>query len=151
MDSSEYASNEILVVDDDQAEAELTVRAIKTCNKSYKPVHLMDSEKALDYIFRKGDYTGRVNNDPLIILLDLKMSELDGSQVLHMIKSNKSTKSIPVIILTSSGEESDINRCYQLGADKYVIKPISFEKFTVVIANIISEWTGSLMIKSNLI
>ena len=98
--------------------------------QSYTDIHLKDGEEALDFLFGKGKFEGRdINMKPKLILLDLKMPKVNGMEVLHEVKSNEATKKIPVVILTSSKEDPDIMRCYELGANSYIVKPVEFDGF----------------------
>lgn len=132
---------EILLVEDNMSDAELTVRALKKNNLANHLVHLEDGQEALDYIFAEGNYSSRnIENTPKLILLDLKMPKINGIQVLQKIKSDDRTKKIPVIVLTSSKEDPDIEECYLLGANSYVVKPVQFEKFLAAVSEIGLYW-----------
>src|SRR4051812_11098890 len=116
---------EILLVEDTRSDAEMTIRAIKKSNVANNIVHLTDGKQALDFLFGEGDYSDRnLNNKPKVILLDLKMPKINGIEVLKKIKSNETTKSIPVVMLTSSRENPDIEQCYALGVNSYIVKPV---------------------------
>lgn len=132
---------EILLVEDNPDDAALTIRALKKQNLANKLVHLKDGAEALDFIFGKGDFKGRrVENGPKVILLDLKMPKVDGIEVLQKVKGDKRTRVIPVVILTSSGEDPDIKKCYQLGANSYIVKPVEFDNFAKTVANLGLYW-----------
>jgi two-component system response regulator len=132
---------EILLVEDNMSDAELTIRALKKNNLANHLVHLEDGQEALDYIFAEGNYANRnIENTPKLILLDLKMPKINGIQVLQKIKSDDRTKKIPVIVLTSSKEDPDIEKCYLLGANSYVVKPVQFEKFLAAVSEIGLYW-----------
>lgn len=132
---------EILLVEDNMYDAELTIRALKKNNLANKLVHLEDGQEALDFIFAEGDYSDRKIEDiPKVILLDLKMPKINGIQVLQRIKSDERTKKIPVIVLTSSKEDPDIQECYRLGANSYVVKPVQFEKFLQAVSELGLYW-----------
>ena len=132
---------EILLVEDNMSDAELTIRALKKNNLANKLMHLEDGQDALDFIFTEGNYSQRnIENKPKIILLDLKMPKINGIQVLQKIKSDERTNKIPVIILTSSKEDPDIQECYSLGANSYVVKPVEFEKFMQAVAELGLFW-----------
>jgi two-component system response regulator len=118
---------EILLVEDNPLDAEMTLRGLKEEKLANNVVWVKDGQQALDYIFKKGAYADRGNTDPRLILLDLKMPRVDGLEVLRAIKAEESTKRIPVVIMTSSQEESDIVSTYDLGANSYVVKPIDFK------------------------
>ncbi len=132
---------EILLVEDNMGDAELTIRALRKNNLANHLVHLEDGQEALDYIFAEGNYSNRnIENTPKLILLDLKMPRINGIQVLQKIKSDDRTKKIPVIVLTSSKEDPDIEECYLLGANSYVVKPVQFEKFLAAVSEIGLYW-----------
>ncbi|MGM0650041.1 MAG: response regulator [Bacteroidota bacterium] len=132
---------EILIVEDNPQDAEMAMRAFKQ-NKLTNKLHIVeDGVKALDFLFAKGKYADRKNmNKPKIILLDLKLPKLDGLEVLQKIKSNPDTKIIPVIILTSSKEETDIIKSYQLGVNSYIVKPVDFDKFVKAVRDLGLYW-----------
>jgi two-component system response regulator len=132
---------EILLVEDSLSDAELTIRALKKNNLANKLVHLEDGQEALDFIFAEGNYSQRnIGDTPKIIILDLKMPKINGIQVIQRIKSDERTKKIPVIVLTSSKEDPDIQECYLLGVNSYVVKPVQFEKFLQVVADLGLYW-----------
>ena len=136
----EYAV-EILLVEDNMSDAELTIRALKKNNLSNKLVHLKDGAEALDFIFGTGEYAGRnINDKPKVILLDLKMPKISGIQVLQKIKSDERTKKIPIVVLTSSKEDPDIEECYRLGVNSYVVKSVQFEKFLTAVSELGLYW-----------
>lgn len=104
-------------------------------------IHLTNGADALDFVFAQGKYTGRdINNKPKIILLDLKMPKVSGIEVLQQIKSDLRTKSIPVIVMTSSAEDSDITTCYKLGVNSYVVKPVGFDNFSKAVVELGLYW-----------
>jgi|ERR1051326_591762 two-component system response regulator len=132
---------EILLVEDTITDAELTIRALKKSNLANKIIHLKDGADAVDFIFCEGEYSGRdIINTPKVILLDLKMPKLSGIEVLKKIKSDERTKKIPVVILTSSKEDPDIQVCYQLGANSYIVKPVNFTDFVKAVSEIGLYW-----------
>lgn len=121
---------EILIVEDNANDAELMMRTLKKNNLSNSIKLLEDGEKALDYIYCKGVYKDRdCSKLPKIIFLDLKLPKVNGLEVLEKLKSDKITKKIPVIIVTSSREDPDIESAYALGANSYVVKPVDFDDF----------------------
>jgi two-component system response regulator len=131
----------ILLIEDNPEDAELTLRALKKSNGSANLLHLKDGVEALDFIFCRGPYSQRnFEIQPKIILLDLKMPRVNGMEVLQKIKSNDSTKTIPVIVLTSSKEDPDIDKCYQLGANSYIVKPVGYENFTKTVSELGLYW-----------
>jgi len=132
---------EILLVEDSMNDAELTIRALKKNNLANKLIHLEDGQEALDFIFAEGNYSERkIENIPKVILLDLKMPKINGIQVLQKIKSDERTKTIPVIVLTSSKEDPDIQECYRLGVNSYVVKPVQFDKFLDAVSQLGLYW-----------
>jgi two-component system response regulator len=132
---------EILLVEDNPHDAEMTIRSLRKVNLANKLVHLKDGAEALDFIFAKGAFAGRqIENKPKVILLDIKMPKVDGIEVLRQIKSNDITKTIPVVIMTSSKEEQDIITSYNLGVNSYVVKPVDFEGFAKAVAELGFYW-----------
>jgi two-component system response regulator len=132
---------EILIVEDNMSDAEMTIRALKKNNLTNKLLHLKDGVEALDFLFARGNYSGRkVENIPKVILLDLKMPKVNGLQVLQKLKSDERTKKIPVVILTSSNEDPDIQECYRLGVNSYVVKPVQFEQFVKSVSELGLYW-----------
>ncbi len=132
---------EVLLVEDNKGDATLTIMALKEHNLANKLIHLQDGAEAINYIFCTGEYKDRIiENHPKIILLDLKMPKVGGIEVLQKIKSDERTKTIPVIILTSSAEDPDVKRCYELGANSYLVKPVSFDDFKKVVTSLGMYW-----------
>ncbi len=132
---------EILLVEDNVHDAELTIRALQKVNLANKIVHVKDGEEALDFVFGKGMFEGRsVTDKPKVILLDIKMPKVDGIEVLRQLKSDKLTRAIPVVIMTSSREEQDIITSYDLGVNSYVVKPVNFEAFAKAISDLGLYW-----------
>lgn len=132
---------EILIVEDNPSDAEMALRAFKKNNLTNKILVVEDGEEALDYLFSKGQYaTKNKDSRPKIILLDLKLPKINGLEVLKEIKSHPETKIIPVIVLTSSKEESDIIESYQLGVNSYIVKPVDFEKFVEAVRDLGFYW-----------
>lgn len=132
---------EILLVEDNPDDAELTIRALKKNNIINHIVHLKDGDEALDFLFRNGEYANLpYSNHPKFILLDLKMPKVNGKEVIRQLKANPSTASIPIVVLTSSKEDPDIETCYQLGVNSYIVKPVGFENFTKSVAQLGLYW-----------
>ena len=132
---------EILLVEDNPADIELTLRALKKNNIANRIEVVSDGEQALDFIFAKGKYSQRdIKRNPKLILLDLKLPKIGGLEILKEIKSNSHTKMIPVVMLTSSNEEKDIIESYKLGANSYIVKPVDFDKFIVSVNDIGMYW-----------
>jgi two-component system, response regulator len=132
---------EILLVEDNPTDAELTMRALKRKNLINKLVWVKDGAEALDFLFAKGEYSDRnVDDLPKLILLDLRMPKVDGLEVLHEIKADDRTKSIPVVVLTSSKEDRDIVESYKLGVNSYVSKPVEFDEFIDAVSTMGFYW-----------
>jgi two-component system, response regulator len=132
---------EILLVEDNASDAEMTIRALKKNNLANKLLHVKDGAEALDFIFAQGNYSERkVENGPKIIVLDLKMPKINGIEVLRKVKADERTKKIPVIVLTSSREDPDIQTCYALGVNSYVVKPVEFENFVKAVTDLGLYW-----------
>jgi len=128
----EYEQIDILLVEDNPRDAELTLRGLKDQKVANQVTWVKDGEEALDYVFRRGRYAGRTSSGPRLILLDLKMPRVDGMEVMREIKNNDQTRRIPVVIMTSSREEKDIADTYNLGANSYIVKPLDFESLAEV-------------------
>lgn len=132
---------DILLVEDNPTDAELTMRALKRKNLVNKLVWVKDGAEALDLIFAKGEYSNRnVENLPRLILLDLRMPKVDGLEVLQNIKADERTRKIPVVILTSSKEDRDIVESYKLGVNSYVSKPVEFDEFIDAVSTLGFYW-----------
>lgn len=132
---------EIILVEDNPDDAALTMRAFKTRSLFNRMVHLKNGQEALDYIFNGVEFSGRkFDNHPKVILLDLKMPKINGMEVLEKIKSNPETRTIPVVVLTSSAEDPDIKKCYELGANSYIVKPVEFDNFAKTVVDLGMYW-----------
>ena len=132
---------EVLLVEDNPSDAEMTIRALKKNNLANKLLHVKDGAEALDFLFGEGEYLGReVKHVPRVILLDLKMPKVNGIEVLEKIKADFRTKNIPVVVLTSSKENPDIQECYELGVNGYVVKPVEFDEFHKAISDLGLYW-----------
>jgi two-component system response regulator len=132
---------EILLVEDNMSDAELTIRALKKNNLANKLIHVKDGAEALDFIFAQGEYSERqMENTPKVILLDLKMPKVNGIEVLRRLKEDERTRKIPVVVLTSSSEDPDIQTCYALGVNSYVAKPVEFSLFAKVVTDLGFYW-----------
>lgn len=132
---------EILLVEDNPNDITLTLRALKKHNFANKVFVVMDGEEALDYIYKKGKFSDQPKNENLkVILLDLKLPKIDGLEVLKILKSDENTRSIPVVIMTSSKEEKDLIESYNLGVNSYVTKPIDFNQFIRAVGDIGLYW-----------
>lgn len=132
---------EILLIEDNPNDAELTMRSFKKNNITNSILHLKDGAEALEFLFGSGQFEGRnLTNKPKVILLDLKMPKVDGIEVLQKIKADDNTKTIPVVVLTSSKEDPDIDKCYKLGANSYIVKPVDFDSFQKVVTQLGLYW-----------
>jgi CheY-like chemotaxis protein len=131
---------EILLIEDNPNDAELTMRAFKRNNLSNKIIHIDDGEEAMDFLFARNKYKDRNKINPKIILLDLKLPKVDGLEILRSVKSDPVTKLIPVVVLTTSKEEKDIIESYKLGVNSYIVKPVDFDKFIKAINDIGLYW-----------
>ena len=135
---------EILLVEDNPYDAELTLHALKSCNLSNHLVHVEDGQAALDFIFGTGAHVGRnVLDLPKVVLLDLHLPNVDGIEVLRQMKADERTKLVPVVILTSSREERDVHATYQAGANSYIVKPVDFEIFLEAVSDMATYWVTS--------
>jgi|SRR5258705_10227072 two-component system response regulator len=137
---NEMAQVEILLVEDNQNDAELTTRALKQNNLANNLVWLKDGAEALDFIFCTGNYAERRNGLPKLILLDLKLPKVDGIEVLGRLKADARTKMIPVVMVTSSAEERDIVDSYNFGVNSYLVKPVDFGQFIKVVSHAGMYW-----------
>jgi two-component system, response regulator len=137
-----HNSVEVLLVEDNVSDAELTIRELKKHNLANNLFHVKDGEEALDFIFATGPFAGTrdVGQSPKIVLLDIQMPKVNGIEVLQRIKSDERTRSTPVVILTSSKEDPDIKKCYDFGANSYIVKPVNFERFAEAIKNLGFYW-----------
>lgn len=136
-----YSEIEILLVEDNPNDVELTLRALKKRGLANKVFAVSDGEEALEYIFSTGRYADRgINIPPKVVLLDLKLPKINGLEVLKKIKSDDRTKSIPVVVLTSSQESIDLQECYKLGVNSYIQKPVDFDKFVEVLSEAGMYW-----------
>jgi CheY-like chemotaxis protein len=130
----------ILLADDDLNDVELTLAALAEHNLANEVVVTRDGEEALDYLYRRGKFTERDTENPAVILLDLKMPKVDGLEVLKTIKSDVSLKAIPVVVLTSSRQESDLIKSYSMGVNAFVVKPVGFQEFINAVKHLGVFW-----------
>jgi CheY-like chemotaxis protein len=130
----------ILLVEDDPKDVELTLTSLEEYNLANEVVVTRDGEEVLDYLYRRGAYTTRSNGNPAVLLLDLKLPKVGGLEVLQQIKSDQKLRMIPVVVLTSSQEESDMVASYSLGVNAYVVKPVDFHEFINAIRELGIFW-----------
>ncbi|MGF6853054.1 response regulator [Paraburkholderia sp. CI3] len=130
----------ILLVEDDPRDVELTLAALSDCNLANEVVVVRDGQQALDYLYRREEFVDRYDENPSVMLLDLKLPKVDGLEVLDTVKSDERLKLIPVVVLTSSHEEKDMMRSYKLGVNAYVVKPIDFHEFINAIKELGVFW-----------
>jgi CheY-like chemotaxis protein len=138
---SDQNSLEILLIEDNDQDAELTLRALRQHNLCNQIIRLSDGQEALDYFFsEKGAIKSKKSVRPKLILLDIKLLGINGLEVLKELKKHQETKSIPVVILTSSTEEKDIQACYKLGVNSYIAKPVEFDHFLSTMKTLGMYW-----------
>lgn len=130
----------ILLVEDDPKDIELTLNALSEHNLANEIMIARDGVEALDYLYRRGEYALRPEGNPVVILLDIKMPRLDGLQVLRQLKADEKMRLIPIVILTSSRESRDLEECYRLGVNGYVVKPVRFAKFVEAVKELGVYW-----------
>ncbi len=130
----------ILIVDDSPRDTELILEALRISNLANEVLCLGDGAEALDYLYRRGQFASRGNGQPVVILLDLKMPKVDGIEVLQQVKSDPSLRLIPVVVMTSSREEQDLVRTYELGVNAYVVKPLKFNDFVTAVTQLGVFW-----------
>lgn len=135
------AEIEIILVEDNQDDAALTIRALRANNLFNTIIHLKNGQEALDYVFNGAEFNGKkFEKNAKVVLLDLKMPKVNGIEVLEQLKSDPETKIIPVVILTSSAEDPDIKKCYELGANSYIVKPVGFDNFSKTVVDLGLYW-----------
>lgn len=132
---------EIVLIEDNPNDAELTIRGLRKNKITNSILHISDGAEALDFFFAKGKYEGRNTSlVPRIVILDLKLPKVNGIEILQKVKSDERTKSIPIVVLTSSKEERDVVESYKYGANSYIVKPVDFNKFIEAIKNLGLYW-----------
>lgn len=133
---------EILLVEDNPNDAELAMLAIRQAKFTGRIAHVDDGVKALDYLTGSGSYADRAGaRPPRVVFLDLKLPRVDGIEVLRRLKANDALRAIPVVMLTSSQELSDLDECYRLGVNSYVVKPVNFDEYQAMISGLVNYWT----------
>jgi len=135
-----FENVDILLVEDSPADAELAMRALRKGKLANHITWVKDGAEALEFIFRTGAYAGRPEQNPKLILLDLKLSKVDGIEVLKRVKSDERTRVIPVVMVTSSAEGRDVIESYKLGVNSYLVKPVDFEQFSETVAKAGLYW-----------
>jgi DNA-binding response OmpR family regulator len=140
METTNDKLGRILMVEDDPKDVELTLTALEEYNLANEVIVTRDGEKALDYLYYRGEYKTRSSGNPAVMLLDLKLPKVDGLEVLKQIKSDGELKMIPVVVLTSSKEEKDMVASYKLGVNAYVVKPVDFHEFVNAIKELGVFW-----------
>ena len=130
----------ILLVEDDPKDAELTLTALEECELSNEVDVARDGEEALDYLYRRGSFQMREGHNPAVVILDLKQPKVSGLEVLRQMKADETLKQVPVVVLTSSREEQDLTKSYNLGVNAYVVKPVDFHKFIEVVKYLAVFW-----------
>ncbi|HYF42390.1 MAG TPA: response regulator [Ramlibacter sp.] len=130
----------ILLVEDDKRDLELTLVALERSQLANEVIVVRDGAQALDYLLREGDFRNRADGNPAVVLLDLKLPKVNGLEVLQTVRGTASLRSIPVVMLTSSQEESDVLKSYELGVNAYVVKPVEFKQFVAAIADLGVFW-----------
>ena len=137
----DFNAVEILIVEDNPRDAELTLRALKKNNLANSVLIAQDGAEALDFFFCRGKYEARsISNPPKVVLLDLKLPKVSGLEVLKAVKSDKRTSHIPIVIVTSSKQEPDMKEAYALGANSYVVKPVDFDQFINAMSSLGLYW-----------
>jgi two-component system response regulator len=134
------ALKRLLLVEDSARDAELILEALELARLANEVVHLRDGEQALEYLFRRGEYANRTDPQPALVLLDLKMPKVDGMEVLRQMKSDEALRIIPIVMMTSSREEQDLARSYQLGVNAYVVKPLQFNDVVEAVKQVGAFW-----------
>jgi two-component system response regulator len=141
MNMAEIKEVEILLVEDNLEDQELTLRALKKRNLSNRIHSVADGAEALDFLFGQGAYAGRTRADaPKLVLLDIKLPRVNGIEVLRKVKADPDLRMVPIVMLTSSKEGPDIQECYRLGANSYIVKPVDFDKFTEAVVQLGFYW-----------
>lgn len=134
---------DLLLVEDNPADAEFVIEALRSAHLAERVFHAHDGAEALDFLFAQGAFAGRVAEQPRLVLLDIKLPKVDGFEVLRRIREDPTSRLTPVVMLTSSNVERDIVRCYRLGVNSYVQKPMDFDAFRTIVQGIGRYWLGA--------
>ncbi len=130
----------ILLAEDDPRDLELTLAALADHGLANEVIVVRDGEETLDYLFRRGRFASRVEGNPVVVLLDLKMPKVDGLEALRQLRADERTRTLPVVVLTSSRESRDLEQCYHLGVNAFVVKPVQFTEFVAAVKEIGIFW-----------
>ena len=138
---TQHTEIEVLLVEDNPRDAELTLHTLRKRNLANHVVHVQDGQEALEWIFGTGAHAGRdTNHQPKVVLLDLKLPKVDGLEVLSAIRADERTKFMPVVVMTSSREQRDVIESYKLGVNSYIVKPVDFDAFSAAVAELGHYW-----------
>jgi CheY-like chemotaxis protein len=141
MNMEDVKSLDVLLVEDNPHDAELAIRALRSQHLANRIVTVEDGAEALDFLFCRGSHAGRdINERPRVVLLDLKLPKLSGLEVLKEVRRDERTRTIPIVVLTSSAEDRDIASAYALGANSYVVKPVDFDHFSEAVRGLGRYW-----------
>ena len=135
-----FENVDVLLVEDSPTDAELVMRALRKGKLANNIIWVKDGAEALEFIFRTGAYAGRPDQNPKLILLDIKLPKVDGMEVLKRLKGDENTRVIPVVVVTSSAEGRDLVESYKLGVNSYIVKPVEFEQFSETVAKAGFYW-----------
>lgn len=130
----------ILLVEDSPRDAEMTIEALSDHHLANDVILVKDGAEALDYFYGRGNFAGRPKEPPIVVLLDLKMPKIGGMEVLQRMKDDPALRTIPVVVMTSSREEPDLIKCYELGVNAYVVKPVRFADFVEAVRQLGAFW-----------
>ena len=130
----------ILLAEDSPHDAEMAIDALREAHLANPIVHVEDGADAMDYLYRRGKWDGREGDDPAVLLLDIKMPRMDGLEVLRLLREDSRFKALPIVILSSSSEESDLARSWDLGSNAYVVKPVDADQFFEAVRTLGRFW-----------
>jgi CheY-like chemotaxis protein len=142
MDSEKLTIKSILLVEDDPRDVELTLASLEEYHLANRVAVVRDGAEALDYLYRRGEFQTRAGGHPIVVLLDLKLPKVNGLEVLKIIKTDEHLKLIPVVVLSSSREMPDLLKCYKLGVNAYVVKPVDFAEFMKAVKQLGLFWAA---------